>query len=120
MKLTDISCNINEWFDGSGPLADIVISSRIRLARNMAGHKFLSRCSAAERSAILEKLRDVLMSLELGDKIFYLSVDKAPVLDRHFLVERHLISRHHAFGKGARGVVIAQREFFTAMINEED
>ncbi len=120
MKLTDISCNINEWFDGSGPLADIVISSRIRLARNMAGHKFLSRCSAAERSVILEKLRDVLMSLELGDKIFYLSVDKAPVLDRHFLVERHLISRHHAFGKGARGVVIAQREFFTAMINEED
>jgi protein arginine kinase len=120
MKLTDISCNINEWFDGSGPLADIVISSRIRLARNMAGHKFLSRCSAAERSAILEKLRDVLMSLELGDKIFYLSVDKAPVLDKHFLVERHLISHHHAFGKGARGVVIAQREFFTAMINEED
>jgi protein arginine kinase len=35
-------------------------------------------------------------------------------------VERHLISRHHAFGKGPRGVVIAQREFFTAMINEED
>jgi protein arginine kinase len=60
------------------------------------------------------------MSLELGDKISYLSVDKAPVLDRHFLVERHLISRHHAFGKGPRGVVIAQREFFTAMINEED
>jgi len=120
MKLTELSNNINEWFDGSGPLADIVISSRIRLARNIAGHKFLSRCSAAERSAILKKLRDALMSLELGDKIFYLSVDKAPVLDKHFLVERHLISRHHAFGKGPRGVVIAQREFFTAMINEED
>jgi len=120
MKLTDISSNINEWFDGSGPLADVVISSRIRLARNIAGHKFLSRCSAAERSAILKKLRDTLMSLELGDKMFYLSVDKAPVLDKHFLVERHLISRHHAFGKGPRGVVIAQREFFTAMINEED
>jgi len=120
MKLTDISSDINEWFNGSGPLADIVISSRIRLARNLAGHKFLSRCSAAEKSDILEKLRDVLMSLDLGDKIFYISVDKAPVLNRHFLVERHLISRHHAFGKGPRGVVIAQREFFTAMINEED
>ena len=120
MKLTDISGDINEWFDGSGPLADIVISSRIRLARNLAGHKFLSRCSVTERSAILKKLRDVLMSLELGDKIFYISVDKAPVLDRNFLVERYLISRHHAFGKGPRGVVIAQREFFTAMINEED
>jgi len=120
MKLTDISGNVNEWFDGSGPLADIVISSRIRLARNLAGHKFLSRCSVAESSAILKKLRDVLMSLELGDKIFYISVDKAPALDRNFLVERYLISRHHAFSKGPRGVVIAQREFFTAMINEED
>jgi len=120
MKLTDISSDINKWFDGSGPLADIVISSRIRLARNLAGHKFLSRCSVAEKSDILKKLRDVLMSLDLGDKIFYISVDKAPVLNRHFLVERHLISRHHAFGEGPRGVVIAQQEFFTAMINEED
>jgi len=120
MKLTDISNDINEWFDGSGPLADIVVSSRIRLARNLAGYKFLSRCSNAEKSEILDKLRDIMMSLDLGDKVFYVSVDKAPTLNKHFLVERHLISRHHAFGKGPRGVVIAQREFFTAMINEED
>jgi len=120
MKLTDISNDINEWFDGSGPLSDIVISSRIRLARNLAGHKFLSRCSNAEKSEILAKLKDVLMSLKLGDKVYYISVDKAPKLSRNFLVERHLISRHHAFGKGPRGVVLAQREFFTAMINEED
>jgi protein arginine kinase len=120
MKLTDISGDLNEWFDGSGPMADIVISSRIRLARNLAGHKFLNSCSTAERNAILRELRDALMSLDLGDKTFYISVDKAPELDRHVLVERHLISRHHAFGKGPRGVVIAQREFFTAMINEED
>ena len=120
MKLTDISSGINEWFGGSGPLADVVISSRIRLARNLAGHKFLSRCSTAEKSKILEKLKDALMSLDLGDKIFYISVDKASALDRNFLVERHLISRHHAFSKGPRGAVIAQREFFTAMINEED
>ncbi|MHC4148210.1 MAG: ATP--guanido phosphotransferase [Planctomycetota bacterium] len=120
MKLTDLSNDINEWFSGSGPLADIVISSRIRLARNLAGYKFLNRCSTAEKSEILKKLKDVLMSLDLGDKVFYISVDRAPALNRHFMVERHLISRHHAFGKGPRGVVIAQREFFTAMINEED
>lgn len=120
MKLTDISSDINEWFSGSGPLADIVISSRIRLARNLAGHKFLNRCSTAEKSEILEKLKSVLMSLDLGDKVSYISVDKAATLDKHFMVERHLISRHHAFSKGPRGVVIAHREFFTAMINEED
>lgn len=120
MKLTDISSDINEWFSGAGPLADIVISSRIRLARNLAGYKFLSRCSAAEKSEILKKLKEILTSLDLGDKVFYVSVDRAPVLNRRFLVERHLISRHHAFGKGPRGAVIAEREFFTAMINEED
>ena len=120
MKLTDISNDINEWFSGSGPLADIVVSSRIRLARNIAGYKFLSHCSNTEKSEILQKLKDVLMSLELGDKTSYISVDKAPTLSRHFLVERHLISRHHAFGKGPRGVVMVRREFFTAMINEED
>ncbi len=120
MKLTDISNDINEWFGGSGPLSDIVISSRVRLARNLAGHKFLSRCSNPEKSEILNKLKDVLMSLDLGDKTFYISVDKAPTLNRNLLVERHLISHHHAFGKGPRGAIIAQREFFTAMINEED
>ncbi|UCG58770.1 MAG: protein arginine kinase [Phycisphaerales bacterium] len=120
MKLTDMSHDINEWFSGSGPLADIVISSRIRLARNLAGYKFLSRCSPAEKAEILNKLKDVLLSLELGDKVFYISVDKASDLNRDFLVERHLISRHHAHAKGPRGVVIARGEFFTAMINEED
>jgi protein arginine kinase len=120
MKLTDISKDVNEWFSGAGPSADVVISSRIRLARNLAGHKFLSRCSDQEKTEILEKLKSVLLSLDLGDKVSYLSVDKAPLLDRNFLVERHLISRNHAYGKGPRGVVVAHREFFTAMVNEED
>ncbi|MHC4131717.1 MAG: ATP--guanido phosphotransferase [Planctomycetota bacterium] len=120
MKLTDISNDINEWFSGSGPLADVVISSRIRLARNLAGYKFLSRCSNNEREEILQKLKDIIMSLDLSDEVFYISVDKESELNRRFLVERHLISQHHAFAKGPRGVVIAKREFFTAMINEED
>jgi protein arginine kinase len=120
MKLNDISQNINEWFSGEGPLSDVIISSRVRLARNLAGHKFLAACSAAEKAEILKKLKDILMGLQLGDEVFYIGVDKTPVLERRFLVERHLISQHHAFGKGPRGAVIARREFFTAMINEED
>lgn len=120
MKLADISNDVNDWFNGSGPLADVVISSRIRLARNLSGYKFLTRCSDQEKSEILEKLRKVIMSLDLGDKVFYMSVDQAPMLDRSVLVERHLISRNHAFGKGPRGAVIAKGQCFTAMINEED
>ncbi len=120
MKLTEISGNINEWFSGEGPLSDVVISSRVRLARNLAGHRFLEACSSAEKAEILRKLKEVLMSIDLGDEVFYIGVDKAAMLEKKFLVERHLISQNHAFGKGPRGAVIARREFFTAMINEED
>jgi protein arginine kinase len=120
MKLTEISGNINEWFSGEGPLSDVVISSRVRLARNLAGHRFLAACPATEKAEILRKLKDVLMGIDLGDEVFYIGVDKVPALEKRFLVERHLISQNHAFGKGPRGAVIARREFFTAMINEED
>ena len=116
MKLTDISNDINDWFSGCGPLSDIVVSSRIRLARNLAGHKFLSSCSVEDKAQILEKLKAVLMSVDLGDKVFYVSVDEESSLNRNFLVERHLISRHHALAKGPRGVIIARRESFTCGI----
>ena len=72
MKLTDISNDVNEWFNGDGPFVDVVISSRIRLARNLAGYKFLSRCSNVEKTQILKKLKTTLMSLDLGDKVFYI------------------------------------------------
>jgi len=120
MKLTEISGNINEWFSGEGPLSDVVISSRVRLARNLTGHRFLATCPATEKAEVLRKLKDVLMGIDLGDEVFYIGVDKVPALEKRFLVERHLISQNHAFGKGPRGAVIARREFFTAMINEED
>lgn len=120
MKLNEISSRTSEWFGGSGPLADVVVSSRVRLARNLAGFQFLSRCSSSQKAQILEKLKAAVMSLDLGDEVFYIGIDKAAVLDKDVLVERHLISRQHAHAKGPRGVVIANREFFTAMINEED
>ncbi|MCF7974642.1 MAG: protein arginine kinase [Phycisphaerae bacterium] len=120
MKLTDISSDINEWFSGAGPMSDIVMSSRIRLARNLAGQKFVSCCSNEEKSGILDTLREVLLSLDIQDDLYYFSVDQTSDLSRDFLVERHLISRHHAAAKGPRGVVIAKGEHFTGMINEED
>ncbi len=120
MNLKEISNDINEWFSGQGPLSDIVLSSRIRLARNLAGYKFVSRCSVEEKACIVENLREVLTGIDLGDEVFYISVDETSGLNRDFLVERHLISRHHALGHGPRGAVIARHEFFTGMINEED
>lgn len=120
MKLTDISSHITEWFNGSGTMADIVISSRIRLARNLSGHKFLSRCTVEHKTEILNKIKAAVLSLKELSCPFYFDINDAGSLEQSFLVERHLISRHLAAGKGPRGVVIADNELFTAMINEED
>lgn len=120
MRLTDLSGTVGQWLSGTGPLSEVVLSSRIRLARNLAGHRFVNHCTSQEKNQILEVLRDVLLSVDIGDERFFVEVDQASDLTRSFLVERHLISRHHALGKGPRGAVIARGEFFTGMINEED
>jgi protein arginine kinase len=120
MRPNDLSGHISKWFDGSGPGADIVISSRVRLARNLAEFEFLPCLSSRRKTEILQKLKDAILSLDIGEDIFFVNMAKASSLEQDLLVERHLISRQHARGTGPRGVVIAGSESFTAMINEED
>lgn len=120
MKPNDLSDHISKWFDGSGPGADIVISSRVRLARNLSGFEFLPCLSPQRKTQILQKLKDAILSLDLGEDIFFVNMEEASSLEQDLLVERHLISRQHASATGPRGVVIAGSESFTAMINEED
>jgi protein arginine kinase len=120
MRLDELSSRISQWFSPDAPLSDIVISSRIRLARNVAGYKFISRCSETEKKKILEALREAIISLnELAD-IFFIDIEHGSSLERDLLIERQLISRNLAAGKGPRGVVIAGNELFAAQINEED
>ncbi|MBE0537096.1 MAG: protein arginine kinase [Phycisphaerae bacterium] len=120
MRASDLSHHVSKWFDGSGPGADIVISSRIRLARNLAGYEFLPCLTTRRQAEVMEKLTKALLSLELGEAVFFIDVDASSALEQDVLVERHLISRQHARSKGPRGAVIAPSESFTAMINEED
>jgi protein arginine kinase len=120
VKPTNLANQSSSWFGAEGPACDIVISSRVRLARNLAGFEFLPCLQPQRKQEILDKLNAVILSLDLGDKVFFIDVDHAAALERQLLAERHLISRQHAVGKGPRGVVIAAGEAFTAMINEED
>lgn len=120
MKFENISKQISKWFDGRGPHSDIVISSRIRLARNLVGYEFLPRLNEVRLGEILAKLKAAILSVDVGEEVFFVDVAAASELERDLMVERHLISRRHALGKGPRGAVIAEGESFTAMINEED
>ena len=119
MEFDDLARRSGEWLRGSGPESDIVISSRIRLARNLADFPFISRANAADRAEIERTLRDRILKVQSAE-LEYVDVNKLPGIDRQFLVERQLISREHAESEGARGVAIDPNERVSLMINEED
>ncbi len=119
MTIDDLTKRSGEWLSG-GPMSDIVLSSRVRLARNLAGYPFLSKANEAQRSEIEHTLGATISHIDLGNQTFYVNIERSTDLDRQVLVERHLISRQHAEADGSRGVIVSASEQFALMINEED
>jgi protein arginine kinase len=120
MNLDSLSHTSGEWLRGSGPESDIVISSRVRLARNLAAFPFTNRASAFQKAEIESLLRDRIAKLELDPKLGYLNLPTLSNLDRQMLVERQLISREMATAEGPRGVALVPQETVSVMVNEED
>jgi protein arginine kinase len=119
MQIDDISKRTGEWLRGEGPRSEVVISSRIRLARNLESHCFLSRADESERREIYRALTECILDAA-GDECLVVNMDEADAIDRQILVERHLISKQHAEGQGCRGAVLWEDETRALMINEED
>jgi len=101
-------------------MSEVVISSRIRLARNLAGFPFLSRCTRHQRQAVEARARETILDVGIAPKTLYVDLEAAPEIDRQLLVERHLISKPHAGAEGARGVAVGENETASIMVNEED
>jgi len=124
MDLHELAKTSGEWLRGSGPHSDIVISSRVRLARNLADYPFIARATDSDRDEIGRILRERVESLHVAGQftgqLIYVDVGQLEDVDRRFLVERQLISREHAESEGVRGVAIDSREQVSVMINEED
>src|SRR5919199_4700827 len=120
MNLDSLTHTSGEWLRATGPESDIVISSRVRLARNLAAFPFTNRASAYQKAEIEGLLRDRIAKLELDPKLGYLNVPTLSALDRQFLVERQLISRELAAAEGPRGVALGPQETVSLMVNEED
>ncbi|MEX2213999.1 MAG: protein arginine kinase [Phycisphaeraceae bacterium] len=121
MTLKGLTDRAGEWLRGAGPHSEIVISSRIRLARNLAGYPFVNRATTRVQQEVLDRCMDVITKSNLGDEVLWVDLRQCPEVDRQLLVERHLISRQHAMGeKVVRGVAIGAQETFSIMVNEED
>ncbi|GAW91146.1 protein arginine kinase [Calderihabitans maritimus] len=119
MKLTRES----KWMEGSGPYADIVISSRIRLARNFEELPFPHLLSEAQQKKVVDKLQEVVSSPVVQQKVGRLELiilNELTPLQRQILVEKHLISPELAAAGGYKGVVLREDDAVSIMINEED
>src|SRR5438128_12606039 len=120
MDLENLTKTRGEWLRGTGPESDIVDSSRIRLARNLAAFPFTNRASAHQKAEIETMLRERIGKLELDPGLSYLNVPALSQLDRQLLVERQLVSRELASADGPRGVALGPHETVSLMVNEED
>jgi len=120
VKLDDLITSPSHWLRPEGPQNDIVLSTRVRLARNVAGRPFLSRLKEDEQRDLEEHLRGAIFAALQGRDLSWFEIDDLPEIDRRCLVERHLISRELAGGEGRRGVAIDATQRIAIMANEED
>ncbi|OPX23270.1 MAG: protein arginine kinase [Planctomycetales bacterium 4484_123] len=120
MNLADLIRRPPQWRRSGGPMSDVVFSSRVRLARNLAGMPFLTRCTETQLSEVAGLLRGALMRLSMGGETLYVDLAATDAVDRQLLVERHLISKQLAETDIPRGVAIAGDETVAVMVNEED
>jgi protein arginine kinase len=121
MNFNSLTNRLGEWLRGTGPESDVVVSTRIRLARNLAGATFTTRATPHQKAETEARAREALAGLDLAAPLAYVNVAGLAAIDRQFLVERQLISRELAgVLEGPRGVAFDDREAISIMVNEED
>jgi len=120
MKIGNVLANAGEWLRGEGPHHQIVVSSRVRLARNVRNRPFPGWAKKADRTSVLEMVMPRVEELpEMQDSLSELLQDLT-ALEKQVLVERHLISREHAAKSVGSAVVMNRRQTLSIMVNEED
>jgi protein arginine kinase len=113
---------VSSWMSAEGPDSDIVLSSRIRLARNLNEFKFPTLYSNEEALAVLQTIEERASKSfpEQIGKLELLKMDDLQPLQKRVLVEKHLISPHLAEHSNHGACLLSENEEVSIMINEED
>ncbi|MFK7697394.1 protein arginine kinase [Paenibacillus sp. HJGM_3] len=113
---------LSEWMSSNGPDQDVVISSRIRLARNLNTHPFPMLATNSQSEEVLERIEQIMANEELGtiSEFQFIPLDQLSELEKKVLVEKHLISPNLANEARHGAVILSQNESVSIMINEED
>jgi protein arginine kinase len=120
MNIQEFISSAAESSKRTGPHDRIVLSSRVRLARNLQSIPFPGWAKKPDRVKALESIRPAVEGLPQMKHAYSESMDNLTALDKQILVERHLISREHAAKNAGSGLVLNKEESLCVMINEED
>jgi protein arginine kinase len=120
MKIDDLIDNISEWLKGTGSHSDIVMSSRIRLARNFPNIPFPHWANKEQEKNIIEEAKIAISNTTQLKNAAFFNLSDLDNLDKQFLVERHLMSREHAMRSNGKAICLTKNEVISIMINEED
>ena len=108
------------WASASGPHEAIILSSRVRLARNLSRQPFPPSAGPRTSGAVLDSAFAACRKAKSLQGAAFVKLEDVEDLDRDFLVERRLASPQFAADPKNRGVVVGDREILSVMVNEED
>lgn len=114
-----LKSSVGEWLR-EGPESDVVLSSRVTLARNVAGYPFLNRATPAQVSEIERMLSDTIARADLAKELQYHRLDNVDDLMLELLMERHLIGREQSSAEWKRGIAFTSDESVSIVVNEDD
>lgn len=120
MELNDLLNHTSEWLKGTGPNSNIVISSRIRLARNLDKLAFPHWANKKQSEEALKSIAEAIAKVNYLKNTATFRLTDLDSVDKQFLIERHLMSYEHAQKTNSKAVVIDSEEIVAIMINEED
>ena len=120
MKFTTLMRNPADWMTGRGPHGDIVMTSRVRLARNLGTFPFPGWAKPDKRQLVLETIKPAVDDLTEMKGAFSTDLKELTSIQKRVLVERHLISREHAAKSSGSAAVMNRKQTLSIMINEED
>lgn len=108
---------VSSWMSNEGPHSDIVLSSRVRLARNLADYHFPLFLKANEAKDMTVQISE---GVQDGYQLERLEMEQLSPLQKRVLVEKHLISPYLADNAAYGAVLLSEAEDISIMINEED
>jgi len=111
-----------EWYKKSGAEGDVVISTRIRLARNLKKYPFPCRLSMEQKKQVLLEVKSAIFDnpSALTERFRYVDMETLDDVASVSLVERHLVSPEFISNREGRGLLLLDDESVSIMVNEED